>query len=126
MATSMPIRIAAVLGASFAAIAVVAGTRVLAGIDVPDYVVHRWLVWYNVVAGAIGVAIGVGLWLVRPSAIAAAWALAAAHGGVLIAIAGWRAAGGAVANASLVTMTLRTLVWSAVALVARRAARPRV
>ena len=45
MATSVPIRIAAVLGASFAAIAVVAGTRVLTGIDVPDYVVHRWLVW---------------------------------------------------------------------------------
>lgn len=121
--TAARVRVAAVAGALFAALAVVAGTRVLAGLDVPDYVVHRWLVWYNVAAGALGVAIGVGLWRVRSSAIAAAWGLAAAHLSVLVGLAAWRATGGAVADDSLVAMGLRTVVWSAVAFVARRAAR---
>ena len=120
MATSIPIRVAAAVGTLFGAISVVAGTRVLTDLDVPDYVVLPWLVRYNVAAGAFGVVVGVGLWLVRPWALASAWALTAAHASVLVAIAAWRATGGAVADDSLVAMALRTLVWSAVSLVARR------
>lgn len=124
--TPASVRVAAVVGVLFGGLAVVAGTRVLAGLDVPDYVVHLWLVWYNVAAGALGVAVGVGLWRVRPRAITAAWALTAAHASVLIAIAAWRVAGGALADDSLVAMTLRTLVWLVIVLVARRAAGRRV
>lgn len=114
------------VGTLFAGMAVVAGTRVLTGVDLPDYVMHPWLVWYNVVAGAIGIVVGVGLWWVRPWAVAATWILTAAHGSVLAAIAAWRVAGGAVADESLVAMTLRTLVWSTLSLVVRRAASPPV
>jgi len=118
-------RVAAGLGGLFSALAVFAGGRVLMGLDVPDYVVLPWLVWYNVGVGMFGVAVAVGVWLGRSWAIAAAVALAAAHGAVLTVLIVLRVGGGAVANDSLGAMTLRTLVWSAIAFVARRAIGPR-
>ncbi len=115
------VRVAAAVGALFSALAVLAGSRVLMGLDVPDYVVLPWLVWYNVGAGLFGFAVAVAVWLGRSWATTAATAVAAANGTVLTVLVVWRAAGGAVANDSLVAMTLRTLVWSAIALVARHA-----
>ena len=58
------LRSAAVIGGLFSGVSVLAGTRVLTGVDVPGYVVLPWLVVYNVGAGLFGVAVGVGLWLV--------------------------------------------------------------
>ena len=118
-------RVAAAVGALFGALAVLAGSRVLIGLDVPDYVVLPWLVWYNVGAGLFGVAVAIGVWLGRSWATTAAVALAAAHGAVLTVLIVLRGGGVALANDSLGAMTLRTLVWSAIALVARRAIGPR-
>ena len=120
-----PARLAAVVALVFSALAIVAGTRVLTGMDVPDYPVLRWLVQYNVAAGAIGAGVALGVWRERPWARLAAWAVSTVHGGVLLTLVATRLTGGVVANDSLVAMTLRTTVWLAVALVAHRASRAR-
>jgi len=123
--THAVVRSAAVIGALFSGVSVWAGTRVLAGLDMPGYVVLPWLVLYNVAAGLFGVAVGVGLWLVRRWAIAASSVLAVAHLSVLIALVALRASGGVVASDSLVAMTMRSVVWAVIALLARRASGPR-
>jgi hypothetical protein len=123
--TSVAVRVAAAVGLVFSALSVVAGTRVLTGLDVPDYPVLSWLVQYNVAAGAIGVLVALGIWRGRSSAGVAAWAVAAAHGGVFLALLVIRRTGDVVANDSLVAMALRTIVWLAVALVAHRTWRAR-
>jgi hypothetical protein len=123
MATSWTRCAAAVVGAVFGGLAVVAGTRVLTGLDTPAYTVLPWLVVYNVVAGAVGVVIGIGVWQRRGWAATAAMALAGGHGAVLVGLAVQRAVGGEVANDSLVAMTLRVIVWSGVAWIAQRADR---
>lgn len=115
-------RAAAVAGFLFSALTVAAGSRVLAGIDRPDYVVLPWLVIYNVAAGIVGVVVAPGLWKPRPWAVQFARALASAHGAVFAVLVARWVAGSAVANTSLMAMLLRTLVWVAIALVTRSAA----
>jgi hypothetical protein len=67
----------------------------------------------------LGVLVGIGLWGARVWAINAALALAVAHACVLTALVVIRATGGAVADDSLVAMTLRTVVWSVITFVLR-------
>jgi hypothetical protein len=117
------VRIAAALGLLFGLMSVVAGTRVLAGIAHPGYVVLPWLVAYNVAAGAVGVAAGAGLWTLRRWAVGLARTLAAAHGIVLVILLGFRAVDRPVADDSLAAMGLRVAVWTAIAVVAGRAQR---
>lgn len=119
------VRIAAAVGLAFSALAILAGTRVITGRDVPDYPVLPWLVRYNVAAGIAGVVVALGVWRARSWARAAAWTIAAVHGGVLAALAATRLTGGVVAADSLVAMSLRTIVWLAVALAASRTLRAR-
>jgi hypothetical protein len=119
------VRVVAGVGLVLSGLAIVAGTRVLTGLDVPDYPVLRWLVQYNVIAGAIGAVVAIGVWSARPWARLAAGTVAAAHGGVLLALMATRVAGGVVASDSLVAMGLRTGVWLGVVLVAPRARRAR-
>jgi hypothetical protein len=119
--TSVAVRAAAAAGLIFSALGVVAGTRVLTGLDVPDYPVLPWLVHYNVAAGAIGALVALGVWRGRRRARGAAGAVTAVHGVVLLTLIAARLTGGVVANDSLVAMALRTTVWLGVALVAHRA-----
>jgi hypothetical protein len=107
------------------ALSVVAGGRVLADIDRPDYVVLHWLVIYNVAAGVVGVVAGAGLWLLRWWAVALAGTLAGFHGAVLVVLMALSATGRPVAADSLLAMLLRTLVWVSIAVVVRRAVQPR-
>lgn len=116
------VRVMAVVGMVFGAVSIVAGTRVLAGIDRPDYVVLRWLVAYNVAAGAAGVIVGVGLWLWRRWGARGAVLLAGAHASVLGVLVGMRFVGEAVATDSLAAMTLRSVIWLAIAGAARQVA----
>ncbi|MBP7776184.1 MAG: hypothetical protein KA371_03570 [Acidobacteria bacterium] len=125
MATSWKVRAAAVVGAVFGGLGIVAGTRVLTGLDTPDYTVLPWLVVYNVVAGVVGVGVGLGVWQRRGWAATAALALAGGHAAVLMALAARLAVGGEVANDSLMAMTLRVIVWSGIAWIAQRAGRSR-
>ncbi len=112
-------RFAAVGGGAFGTAGMVAGTRVLSGLDVPDYQVLPWLVVYNVLTSAVAVALAVALWRGRRWATSGAWGLAAAHALVLIGLTGLRITGAGVADDSLAAMGLRTLVWALIALAAR-------
>jgi len=105
---------------SFGALSVVAGTRVLAGVDRPDYVVLPWLVAYNAAAGVAGVVAGAGIWMWQRWGATAASVLAGAHAAVLGVLVGMRLVGEAVATDSLGAMLLRSLVWLAIAGAARR------
>jgi hypothetical protein len=116
------VRVMAVVGMAFGAMSVVAGTRVLAGVDRPDYVVLPWLVAYNVAAGAAGVVVGAGIWLWRGWGATGASVLAGAHAAVLGVLVGMRLVGESVATDSLGAMLLRSVVWLAIAGAARRLA----
>lgn len=121
--TSTTQRAAAVVGGAFGLAGMVAGTRVLRGLDVPDYHVLRWLVVYNVVTSTAAVVVAIGLWRGRRWATHAATGLAGAHGLVLVALAALRVTGTGVANDSLAAMGLRTSVWALAAWTASRSRR---
>lgn len=114
------VRVMAVVGMAFGAASLAAGTRVLAGIDRPDYVVLPWLVAYNVVAGVVGVVLGAGIWLWRRWGATGASILAGTHAAVLGMLAGMRLVGEAVAADSLAAMLLRSVIWLAIAGAARQ------
>ena len=121
--TSTAQRAAAVVGGAFGLAGLVAGTRVLSGLDVPDYPVLRWLVVYNVVTSAVSLVVAVALWRGRRWAAHAAMGLAGAHALVLVALAALRVTGTGVANDSLAAMGLRTSVWALAAWTASRSRR---
>jgi hypothetical protein len=121
--TSRTQRAAAIVGGAFGVVGIVAGTRVLSGLDVPDYHVLRWLVVYNVVTSTAAVVVAVALWRGRRWAAHAAMGLAGAHALVLVALAALRVTGTGVANDSLAAMGLRTSVWALAAWTASRSRR---
>jgi len=115
---AIAVRTSAAIGLLLGAASIVAGSRVLAGVDHPDYVVLRWLVIYNVAAGIAGVIVGLLLWRSRSRSVVLARMLAGMHGAVLIVLMALRATSRPVATDSLAAMLLRTGVWTAIALVA--------
>ncbi len=121
--TSRTQRAAAIVGGAFGVAGIVAGTRVLSGLDVPDYHVLRWLVVYNVVTSTAAVVVAVALWRGRRWAAHAAMGLAGAHALVLVALAALRVTGTGVANDSLAAMGIRTSVWALAAWTASRSRR---
>jgi hypothetical protein len=120
---TIPVRTSAVIGLVLGALSVVAGGRVLADIDRPDYAVLHWLVIYNVAAGFVGVVAGAGLWRLRWWGVELARTLAGFHGAVLVVLIAWFVTGRPVAIDSLLAMLLRTLVWASIAVVTRRTLR---
>lgn len=116
------VRVMAVVGMAFGAVSIIAGTRVLAGVDQLDYVVLPWLVAYNVAAGVAGVVVGAGIWLWRRWGATGAAILAGAHASILGVLVGMRLVGEAVATDSLAAMLLRSVIWLAIAGAARQVA----
>ena len=115
MPKTIAVRTSAAIGLVLGAVSVIAGGRVLAGIDRPDYVVLHWLVMYNVAAGVVGVVAGAGLWRPRRWAVDLARTLAGFHGAVLVVLIAWWVTGRPVATDSLLAMLLRTVVWVSIA-----------
>jgi len=110
-------RAAAVAAAALGAASAASGLRVLAGAD-PGYVVLRWLVVYNVLAGFASLAAAAALWRSgRLGASLAIWILRA-HAIVLLALVVRRAVDWPVAGESLAAMTLRVAVWTTIAIAA--------
>lgn len=113
------VRIAAVIAVLFGAATVASGGNVLfgtgaaaAGRAVP------FIVWFNFLAGFAYVGAGIGLWRERGWAPKLALALAAMTAAAFGALAWHIAAGGAFENRTLGAMTVRTLVWAAIATLA--------
>ena len=79
-----------------------------------------FVLWFNFVAGFAYVVAGVGIWLQRRWAAGLALVIAAATALVFAAFGVHVLAGGEYELRTVVAMSLRTLVWAAIALIARR------
>ncbi len=110
------LRLAAVIAVLFGAVTVASGGNVLFGSGAQaagNYV--PFIVWFNFLAGFAYVAAGVGLWLRRGWA---AWLAVALAVSTALAFAGfsWHISlGGAYEMRTVVAMTLRFVVWTAIA-----------
>lgn len=77
-----------------------------------------FVLWFNFVAGFAYVIAGIGLWLRRRWAAWLAVAVAAATAIAFVALGAHAASGGAYEQRTVIAMTLRTLVWTAIAVIA--------
>jgi len=122
----LALRLAAGVAVLFGAATVVSGGNVLFGSGAAaagNYV--PFVVWFNFVAGFFYIAAGIGLWRRRRWAAWLALALAVLTGLALAAF-GWHVAtGGAFEVRTVAAMTLRTLVWTAIAALAMYFLTPR-
>ena len=116
-------RLVALVACAFGALTIASGGRVLFGSDAARVAagsVVPFVVWFNFLAGFAYVAAGAGLWLGRrwsawlAIGIAATTALVFAALGIHIAI------GGAFEARTVAAMTLRTVLWAAIAMFAGR------
>jgi len=83
-----------------------------------------FVLWFNFAAGFAYLAAGVGLWMQRRWALWLAVSIAASTALVFAAFGVHVLGGGAHETRTAVAMTLRTLVWAALAAVAWRALAP--
>ncbi|MEO8168530.1 MAG: hypothetical protein ABI623_09795 [bacterium] len=111
-------RIAAGVAAAFSLVTIVEGSQVLLGISHPDYVVLLPLLMYNVTMGVVGLVSGVALWLNRHRALTLVAIIGAAHIIVLLIVGVMYFSGGAVALNSVRAMTMRSVIWLAIAWIA--------
>lgn len=115
--------VAAVVAIVFGLATIRAGGQVVFGVpgavaDAGNYV--PFVLWFTFVAGFFYVLAGVGFWLRRRWAFALAAAIAAATVAVFAAFGIHVATGGAWEPRTLAAMTLRSVVWIVLALVAAR------
>lgn len=110
---------AAGIAVAFSLLTTADGLKVLLGINVPEYIVMRPLLIYNVIMGVLGAIVGSALWLKGEKALKYAVAVASMHLIVLALTSMMHLFGGAVALHSVHAMGLRALVWLAVVWLAR-------
>ena len=79
-----------------------------------------FVLWFNFVAGFAYVIAGAGLWMQQRWAAWLAVAIAAATALTLVAFGAHVYSGGAYEQRTMIAMSLRTLVWVAIAVIARR------
>lgn len=84
-----------------------------------------FVLWFNFLAGFAYVIAGIGLWVRRRWAVALAVVIAAATALTFVAFGAYVYFGGAWEQRTLMAMSLRTLVWAAIAMVAWRLLRLR-
>ncbi|MFV0543283.1 MAG: hypothetical protein ACK5L8_06270 [Marinicella pacifica] len=84
-----------------------------------------FVLWFNFIAGFFYILAGIGLWLQRRWSVWLAIVLAAATAFVFAAFGLHVALGGAFAQRTVVAMSLRTIIWTAIALFARQQMRQR-
>jgi len=79
-----------------------------------------FVLWFNFIAGFFYIIAGVGLWLQRRWGLALAIILAASTAFIFAAFGLHVALGGAFAKRTVVAMSLRTGIWTTIALIARQ------
>lgn len=121
-----PLRIAAVIALAFGALTVFSGgTALFGGPEVRAAVGDAvpFVLWFNFLAGFAYIAAGIGLWLRRPWSANLALLIALATLAVFAAFGLHVVTGGAFEPRTVGAMTLRSLVWLAIAGLAWRALR---
>jgi len=120
-ASRLALKLAAIVAVLFGIATVASGGSVLFGGGAEaagNYV--PFVVWFNFLAGFAYVAAGLGLWLRRAWAPWLALALALLTA-LAFAVLGWHiGAGGAYESRTLAAMTLRLVLWGAIAALALR------
>lgn len=116
----------ALVAVGFGLLTIKEGGAVLAGNEAAlaaagNYV--PFVLWFNFMAGFAYVVAGAGLWLQRRWAICLAVAIAATTALVFAAFGVHVYSGGAYELRTVIAMSLRTLVWVAIAATALRASR---
>ena len=122
----LSLRLAAIVAVLFGAATVVSGGNVLFGSGAAaagHYV--PFVVWFNFLAGFAYIVAGAGLWRRRPWAVALALAVAILTALVFAAFGIHVARGGAFEMRTVAAMTLRTVLWAAIAALAWFALRPK-
>lgn len=104
-------RVAAILAVMLGLLSVLEGGRVLLGLWVPGYPVFLWLVWYNVVMGAVSVVVGVGIWQLSERSRNFAVNILALHAIVFAGLFALKQTGQIVAMKSIFAMMFRTFAW---------------
>lgn len=111
-------KIAAVVAIVFSLLTIVEGSQVLFGITQHEYVVFTPLLIYNILMGVVGVITGVALWLNHKKVLMLINIVAGAHVLVLLTVGVIYFTSNAVAMHSIQAMSIRAVIWLAIALVA--------
>lgn len=77
-----------------------------------------FVLWFNFLAGFAYVIAGIGLWMLQPWAVWLAISIAGATSLTFVAFGMHVAFGGAYMQHTVIAMSLRTLVWAAIATIA--------
>jgi hypothetical protein len=104
-------RVASILAIVLGLITIREGGAVLLGVTTPDYPVLPWLVWYNVILGAVSVVAGAGIWTKRDWSGALALNILTFHGIVFAGLFALYKSGQTVAMRSIFAMMFRTFTW---------------
>ena len=111
-------KIAASVAVVFSILSIIEGAQVLWGMTQTEYIMLTPLLLYNVAMGVVGVFVGIALWLNHRWALLLTTIVAAAHLTVLLVVGVLYFSGGAVAMHSVQAMSIRSVVWLAIAWVA--------
>ena len=111
-------KIAASVAIIFSLLTIIEGTQVLFGLTQQEYIVFTPLLIYNVLMGVVGVITGVALWLNHKKVLILIKIVTGAHLVVLLTVGVIYLTSNAVAMHSLQAMSIRVVLWLAIALVA--------
>ena len=117
------LRLAAVVAVAFGLLTVKEGGTVLFGDEAARSAAGNYVpfvLWFNFMAGFAYVIAGVGLWMQQRWAAWLAVAIVAATALAFAAFGAHVVSGGAYEKRTLIAMSLRTLVWAAIAAIAWR------
>lgn len=101
-------KIASVLALLIGGMTIIAGSKVLLGIDTKNYVVLNWLVLYNVVVGIISIMVSYLIWKNTAVAKITIKLILAAHTIIAVYLFFFSET---VANESIGAMTFRVSIW---------------
>jgi hypothetical protein len=117
------IRSASIIAVGFGLLTIKEGGTVLFGNEAARVAAGNYVpfvLWFNFVAGFAYVTAGVGLWMQQRWAVWLAIAIAAATAFTFAAFAAHVYSGGAYEQRTVIAMSLRTLVWVTISMVAWR------
>jgi hypothetical protein len=115
---NISLKIVATVAGILGLMAVITGSRVLAGAFDPGYVTHNWLIIYNVFMGIVSLVAGVLIWEESPKAFFGTGLITVAHVSVLLLLL--TVFSSVVAHQSIMAMIFRSVVWVVLFLVSKR------